>query len=199
MSRMEDFREFVAKYPKLKDEVRNKKRTWQEIYEDFVLLGDDGSYLEYRDEEITNEVKSTKRESKELIKVDDNVKQVIEYIKKINPDTITKTISTVQKVVGMVNTMNPSGGSNKTSGNPKPIFNQKFNVNGICDEEKRKVMTENFVNGRVYVLGVSEMHMRGTGMSDGMPGGFVWTGMDEKYRGRWLLIIGNGRGDERLR
>ena len=66
-----------------------------------------------------------------------------------------------------------------------------MNVNGIGDEEKRRGMIENFVNGRVDVLGVSETHIRGTGMSDGkegmwegVPGGVVWTGMDEKYRGR---------------
>lgn len=52
-------------------------------------------------------------------------------------------------------------------------------------------MTENFVNGRVDVLGVSETHIRGTcvsdgreGMWEGVPRVVVWTGIDEKYRGR---------------
>ncbi len=47
------------------------------------------------------------------------------------------------------------------------------------------------MNGRVDVLGVSETHVRGRGMSDGregmwksVPGGVVWTGMDERYKGR---------------
>jgi len=66
-----------------------------------------------------------------------------------------------------------------------------FNANGISDEGKRQVLIENFVNGRVDVLGVSETHVRGRGMSDGaggmwegVPGGVVWTGMDETYKGK---------------
>ncbi len=52
-----------------------------------------------------------------------------------------------------------------------------INVNGIGDEEKSRVMIESFVNGRVDVLGVSEMHMRGPGMRDGREG--VWAGVPQ--------------------
>ncbi len=64
-----------------------------------------------------------------------------------------------------------------------------INVNGIGDEEKRRVMTENFANGRVDVLGVSEMHIRGTGVSDGregmwegVPGGVGWIRIEAGVR-----------------
>lgn len=61
------------------------------------------------------------------------------------------------------------------------------------DEERRRVMIENFMNGRVDVLGVSETNIRGTGMSDGREGMYegvygggvvVWMRMEEEYRAR---------------
>ena len=43
MSRMEEFRSFVNNYPKIREDVVNNKRTWQSIYEDFVILGPDSN------------------------------------------------------------------------------------------------------------------------------------------------------------
>lgn len=39
--RVGEFKEFVRRHPKLVEEVRNKKRSWQEIYEEWDLFGDD--------------------------------------------------------------------------------------------------------------------------------------------------------------
>lgn len=38
-----------------------------------------------------------------------------------------------------------------------------FKVNELGDEDKRRVITENFMNSRVDVLGVSKMHIRESG------------------------------------
>ena len=51
---IEEFKEFVRKYPKLKYEVRDGKRTWQSIYEEWTLLGDDGSWDAYKGEGKTS-------------------------------------------------------------------------------------------------------------------------------------------------
>ena len=48
-SRMDDFREFVRKYPKLKDKVRDGKTTWQSIYEEWVLYGDKNDWSKYEE------------------------------------------------------------------------------------------------------------------------------------------------------
>ena len=48
-SRMDDFRKFVRKYPKLKDEVRDGKTTWQSIYEEWVLYGDKNDWSKYEE------------------------------------------------------------------------------------------------------------------------------------------------------
>ncbi len=39
-SRMSEFREFVSLHPLLRDEVKKGSRTWQNIYEEWVLYGD---------------------------------------------------------------------------------------------------------------------------------------------------------------
>lgn len=94
-SRMNEFRDFVKRFPGVRDEVINNKNTWQKIYEDWVILGEnDARWDAYRAKETI----------KEAPKLDDflkntNLKNVIEQVKKINPDSISKTLNTVQKVL----------------------------------------------------------------------------------------------------
>ena len=95
-SRMDEFREFINKYPGLKNEVKSGKQTWQNIYEDWVILGeDDSKWNIYKNEKISDIGNK---------KIDDllttsNIKNIFEYVKKLNPDTISKTLNTVQKVL----------------------------------------------------------------------------------------------------
>ena len=42
-SRIDEFRTFVRKYPRIKDDVKNGLKTWQSLYEDWVLLGEEDS------------------------------------------------------------------------------------------------------------------------------------------------------------
>ena len=88
MGRMEEFRAFVLKYPKVRDDVVNGNRTWQNIYEDFVILGPD------------NEVWNKYKEQKGIdFLSSDGMKNIMNYVKKINPDSISKTLNTIQKVL----------------------------------------------------------------------------------------------------
>ncbi len=123
---MDEFKEFVLKYPKLKDEVRNDKRTWQSIYEEWKLYGDDGSYSRYKDDSNNNHNDSGLRDNNSNDGSDDTVKQIIGYVKKLNPDNVTKTVSAVQKILGMVGTMNGSQGKSESKSN-NGFFNSKYN------------------------------------------------------------------------
>lgn len=94
-SRMNEFREFVSKHPLVRNEVLNGKKTWQAIYEDWVILGEeDGSWKQYEKKESTTDNKKI-----EDLLSSDNIKNIWGYVKKINPDSITKTLNTVQKVL----------------------------------------------------------------------------------------------------
>ena len=88
MSRMEEFRSFVNTYPKIREDVVNNKRTWQSIYEDFVILGPESNVWDQYKERKSIDFLSS-----------DGLKNIMGYVRKINPDSISKTLNTVQKVL----------------------------------------------------------------------------------------------------
>jgi uncharacterized membrane protein len=60
-SRIDAFRNFVKKYPKIKDDVKNGIKTWQAFYEDWVMLGEEDSIWDiYRETNNTNDLGSKK-------------------------------------------------------------------------------------------------------------------------------------------
>lgn len=120
-SRMDEFKDFVRRYPHVKNDVLNGKRSWQQIYEDWVILGEnDAKWQPYRRE---NERGNTSQQGYTK-KLDDllngeNLKTIIGYIKKINPDTLSKTLNTIQKVLQITQ----SFGGNSPSG----LYNANYN------------------------------------------------------------------------
>ncbi len=116
-SRMEDFREFVNRYPKLREDVRERKRTWQDIYEEWVLYGEGDNFSQYREKSNNIENKASN------LNVNmDSVKNMLNYIKKINPDDLNKTLNTVQKVIQIAQTV----GGGKV-GSVSPIAGSAYN------------------------------------------------------------------------
>ena len=107
-SRMEEFKDFVRAHPKLKTEVVNGKRTWQSIYEEWVLYGDNGSFDIYKD----NDIKKEEGKQNTLTLNMDTLKNVLGYVKKINPDDLNRSLNTVQKVIQIVQTI---GGSKRSA------------------------------------------------------------------------------------
>lgn len=104
-SRMEEFRKFVSVHPLLRNEVKEGKRSWQEIYEEWVLYGDgDKNWGSYKTIQENNEEKETKQDFLSAMKLD-NVKNVINYVKKINPDKVNNTLNSVQKVIQIIQTV----------------------------------------------------------------------------------------------
>ena len=120
-SRMDDFRAFVNKYPKLRDEVRSGNRTWQSIYEEWVLYGESSEFEKYRDGNAQKKEKSIINSESSNLNMD-NVRNVLNYIKRINPDDLNKTLNTVQKVIQIAQTV---GGSK--AGSISPIAGSAYN------------------------------------------------------------------------
>lgn len=115
-SRMDEFRSFVMKYPKLRDEVNNGKRTWQSIYEEWVLYGDKTDWSKYQDHEIKQNVNESKKSGSVTLSVD-TIKNIAGYLKKINPDDLNRTLNTVQKVIQIVQTVGGNKAGNINLGN----------------------------------------------------------------------------------
>lgn len=100
-SRMDDFREFVSRYPKLRDDVRGGKRTWQNIYEEWYLYGEqDSQWSKYRDSQEAP--KPTNQNTNPSL--NDSIKTIFSYIQKVNPDSLNRSLNSIQKVVQIAQT-----------------------------------------------------------------------------------------------
>lgn len=97
-SRMDEFRAFVNKYPLLRDEVRSGRMTWQSIYEEWFLYGDNGDWAKYQ-----RPVQQEPTTAKEPLNLD-SIKSIVSHIQKINPDSLNKTLNTAQKVIQIAQT-----------------------------------------------------------------------------------------------
>ena len=81
----EKFKEFVRNNPNLVDYVKNNNKNWQELYEIYVLYGEDKNIWD-------NYIKSDKTGIDDLIKM----------IKNVNLDSIKNTVDSLQKAIGIM-------------------------------------------------------------------------------------------------
>lgn len=90
---VDQFKQFLSKHPQLVQEVRLKKRTLQDIFEEYILLGeDDPSWEEY---------KKTRTNKKKEKKNSTSSSQLLSSIlSNINLDNIDKHIEQADKVIG---------------------------------------------------------------------------------------------------
>jgi hypothetical protein len=114
-SKMENFRQFVSKHPLLREKVRNNKFTWQNVYEEWVLYGEeDESWKKYEKQEQINtntfdtsqeepQTNNDQTQSNSTVNLD-SIKSIMNYVQKINPDSLNKTLNTVQKVIQIAQT-----------------------------------------------------------------------------------------------
>ena len=106
---MEEFREFVSNHPLLRDEVRKNKFTWQNIYEEWVLYGaSDEAWKQYEKKEENESINTSNivDDNKSTTVNMDSIKSIMNYIQKLNPDSVNKTLNTVQKVLQIAQTFN---------------------------------------------------------------------------------------------
>lgn len=116
-SRIDEFRTFVKKYPKIKDDVKNGVKSWQSLYEDWVMLGEEDSVWDiYKDSKKESDLGNKKLDD---LLTTSNIKNIVEYVKKINPDSISKTLNTIQKVLQITQ----SFGSKPSPG----LYNANYN------------------------------------------------------------------------
>ena len=128
----EEFKEFVKSHPELKRVIYEEKKTWQSLFEEWSLLGSSSTWDKYKDGNTEKEDSVQKPNifvSKETQQIGDMLKTCMNYVKKINPDNVTKTITNIQKImalvagVGAANTVNAAK-SNKLTGDP--LFDRRF-------------------------------------------------------------------------
>ncbi|MFI3252565.1 MAG: spore coat protein YlbD [bacterium] len=136
---LEEFKNFVKIHPGLSNLVTKKEKSWQDIYEDWTFYKDDNKWDEYKDPKTINisnsialpeekEKVEIKEEVKSSANMEDMMKSALNYVKKINPDTITKTVSNAQKVLALITGLGIGGaaGAAKSSNTGDPLFDKKF-------------------------------------------------------------------------
>ncbi len=110
---MDQFKEFVNKHPLIKFEVRDKTRTWQDVFEEWSLYG----------EEPFEKFKENGKEK--TVENQETIRNIVGYIKKINPDNITKTLNNAQKIMNIFQGFQPKGAAlTKLTGDP--LFDKRF-------------------------------------------------------------------------
>lgn len=90
---VEQFKQFLKKNPKLVKEVRLEKKTWQQLYENWVLLGEE--------DEQWNDYKEESKSSSEIDK-DDIVSQLFGYLKKVDVDQVQNQMNHFSQAIGAI-------------------------------------------------------------------------------------------------
>ena len=132
--KIEDFKEFVKNNPNIKQIMQKHKLNWQTLFEEWSLQGGEKTLSNYNEEgdvkvNKTSSSKTSIPVTKEMAQLGDMIKTCVNYVKKINPDSITKTVNNVQKLmalvagIGAANTVKAAKG-NKMTGDP--LFDKKF-------------------------------------------------------------------------
>ena len=132
--KIDAFKEFVKANPNIKKIMDKRNVSWQKLFEEWTLLGTDRTLENYREEgdvdmSKTSTSKSSIPVTKEMAQLGDMIKTCVGYVKKINPDSIAKTVTNVQKLmalvagIGAANTAKAAKG-NKMTGDP--LFDKKF-------------------------------------------------------------------------
>ena len=119
MPKIDEFKLFVKKNPKLLSFVRNGTMSWQKFYEIYDLYGEENeAWNEYLKEEkqertVTSSAKSTSAFS-----------NLIEMAKNIDTNKLQDGISSIQKAIGLFGDMliKDKPESNTSSYTPRPIY-----------------------------------------------------------------------------
>ena len=130
-SQLDEFKSFVRKYPGLKNDVRSGKATWQSIYEEWYLYGEDDSQWE-KYKEVTQEsnqsapaTDKTKSETKSTTTSNSSsatlsgtemMAQAFQYLQKMDMNKVQQTMTTVQKFIKLFQTMQGGKGAGTAAG-----------------------------------------------------------------------------------
>ncbi|MEK6453948.1 YlbD family protein [Caldifermentibacillus hisashii] len=105
---IEQFKNFVKKHPELIKEVRTGKNTWQELYEEWYLLGeDDPKWAKYSKTGKTTSIKEETKSNNESKNALFN--QLITYLKNMDVNQLqhylgqmSEAIDSVQQLLGQI-------------------------------------------------------------------------------------------------
>lgn len=113
MSKLDNFKEFVKNNPSLLKYVKNNEMTWQQFYEMYDMYGE------------TNDVWNDYLVEKKTINTTVNalgVADIINWIKNVNIDKMQESISSVQRVLGVLEDLGNNNTTIKPEYKPRPLY-----------------------------------------------------------------------------
>ncbi len=118
MAKIDEFKMYVKKNPKLINYVKDGSMTWQGFYEIYDLYGEDNNawskYLSNTDEEVTETKKSSIS----------SVRDIVKMVKNMDVDKVQEGITSLQKAVDLFSGLFiKDGAKTKTTAyTPRPIY-----------------------------------------------------------------------------
>jgi len=121
---LNQFKAFINDHPKLRREIRKNGKSWQDIYEQWVLLGEEDEHWVQYKEESTEHKESEEKDSNNSKAFDlkpDLVKQVLKYAESVDVNKLqnqvqqlSKTIGTIQEVVNQYQSSDSNANKRRT-------------------------------------------------------------------------------------
>ena len=111
-----NFKEFIKVNPFLIGYVRDKKKTWQELYELYDIVGDDiNSWNKYLESNSTSKTSNGFR-----------FEDIVKIAKNIDVDKVQEGITSLQKTLSLFGEIiGGNSTSNTSTYNPRPLY-RKF-------------------------------------------------------------------------
>ncbi|MBQ6494402.1 MAG: hypothetical protein IJI49_00180 [Bacilli bacterium] len=108
-----NFKEFIKVNPFLIGYVRDKKKTWQELYELYDIVGDDiNSWNKYLESNSTSKTSNGFR-----------FEDIVKIAKNIDVDKVQEGITSLQKTLSLFGEIiGGNSTSNTSTYNPRPLY-----------------------------------------------------------------------------
>ncbi|EIF13056.1 hypothetical protein MY7_1380 [Bacillus sp. 5B6] len=101
---IDDFKQFVKKHPKLIQNVRKEQRSWQEVYENWVLLGeDDPIWSPFKDEAV--QPSSDAETKQEPAEKNDFVSKMVTAVKKMDINQMNEQINKMSQSISSLQSL----------------------------------------------------------------------------------------------
>lgn len=98
---LEKFKEFVRKHPSLVKEVRRGIYTWQEVYEDWYLLGENHEvWKSFRDHTVA--IEDSEEEMKRKKEESAAVSSLFDSLKNVDVQSMQKHVSNLSQALGAI-------------------------------------------------------------------------------------------------
>lgn len=122
-----EFKQFIKKYPKLIESVRNGEETWQNLYEDWYILGpDDPRWKNYTDH--TSQSTDTINEKSGEKQEQNFMNHITKLVKNMDADQFQYYLQQLSSALGSIQgVMNQFQSSNQQNANTDASQNQNRN------------------------------------------------------------------------